>query len=280
MRGWDEAGWWVRKGDTIIESGEHGLGACPVLAFAESQFPMPGEFAQIADLSRRLFNLHSELDEILRAQTFSLLTYQIQPEQAGLLAIDEVAAQISTNNMLVHAGATPAFIAPPEAPATIYLQRIAAIEERIRQISYHIEPSSQRQESGVALTLRFQSLNSALSKWAARMADLELRVWDLVTRWLGLPFESVTASWDDDYAIADIGEELEKLASMQLSGFSEATLTAKRQQIIGLDFAGLEDAELTALLEAEGEAVHERDADVKDIKSDIRDIYSDQGIQA
>ena len=260
IRGWDADGWWVRQGDRTLDSGTHPLGVCPVLAFAENEFPRPGEFSQIADLSRRLFNLNSELDEILRAQTFSLLTYQIAPEQAGMLAIDEVAAQISTHNLLVHTGATPAFIAPPDGPATIYLARIAALEQRIKEIGYNVEPSSQRQESGVALTLRFQALNAALAHWASRMSDLELRVWDLVTRWLGLPFESVTATWDDDYAIADIGDELEKLGSMQLSGFSEATLAAKRQQIVSLDLAGLGDEELAALLEAEGEAAHEREA--------------------
>ncbi len=258
IRGWDASGWWVRKGERRIEEGTHPLGVCPVLLFSETEFPREGAFTQIADLSKRLFNLHSELDEILRAQTFSLLTYQIPPEQAGLLDVATVAAQIGTHNMLVHAGQTPAFIAPPDGPATIYLARIAALEERIKLIGYNVEASGARQESGVALTLRFQSLNAALSHWAERMADLELRVWELVTRWLGLPFESVTSTWDDDYAIADIGAELEKLAAMQLSGFSAATLTAKRKQIVSLDLAGMPDDDLTALLESESESEHER----------------------
>lgn len=259
VRGWDAAGWWVRKGEKVLDDGTHPLGVCPVLAFAENEFSREGEFSQIADLSRRLFNLHSELDEILRAQTFSLLTYQTPPEQAGLLDVATVAAQIGTHNMLVHGGQTPAFIAPPDGPAVIYMQRIAAIEERIKLIGYNVESSAQRQESGVALTLRFQSLNSALSHWAGRMSDLELRVWELVTRWMGLKFDGVSSAWDDDYAIADIRAELEKLGAMQLSGFSEATLTAKRKQIVSLDLACLGDEELTALLNAEGEGEHERE---------------------
>jgi hypothetical protein len=271
IRGWDANEWWVRKGEQRTEQGEHGLGVCPVLAFAESEFPREGEFSQIADLSRRLFNLHSELDEILRAQTFSLLTYQIPPDQAGLLDVATVAAQIGTHNMLIHGGATPAFIAPPDGPATIYLARIAAMEEQIKRIGHNIEPSSQKQESGVALTLRFQALNSALAHWASRMSDLELRVWDLVTRWLGLPFESVSVSWDDDYAIADITAELEKLGAMQLSGFSEATLTAKRQQIVSLDLAGLGDEELSALLDAEAEGMREREPLPEPVAEDAED---------
>jgi hypothetical protein len=256
-RGWDVARWWVRQGERIIEEGEHGLDTCPVLAFAESEFPHEGEFSQIADLARRLFNLHSELDEILRAQTFSLLTYQVPPEQGHLFDATVVAGQIGTHNMLVHSGATPTFIAPPDGPATIYLARIAALEEKIRRIGHLVEAPEQA-ESGVALTIRFQQLNSALAHWAGKLADLELRVWALVTRWLGLPFESVSSTWDDDYAITDVAAELNTLAAMQMAGFSEVTLAAKRQQIVALDLAGLPDDELTALLDAEGEAAHER----------------------
>ncbi|MGQ9815717.1 MAG: hypothetical protein ACUVR3_11315 [Candidatus Roseilinea sp.] len=261
VRGWNAEGWWVRKGSQVIEQGEHSLGVCPVIAFAETEFPREGEFCQIADLSRRLFNLHSELDEILRSQTFSLLTYQIPPDQAGMFDVGAIAGQIGTHNMLIHSGSTPAFIAPPEGPAEIYLKRIAALEERIKEIGHFIEPSGSHQESGLALTLRFQQLNSSLSHFARRMADFELRMWDLVTRWLGLPFDSVSSIWDDDYAIADINAELQKLSAMQLSGFSEATLAAKRRQIVALDLAGLPDDELSALLDSESEFEHEREAE-------------------
>jgi hypothetical protein len=257
IRGWDTERWWVRKGEQRLDEGEHGLGACPVLAFTESEFPNEGEFAQIADLSRRLFNLHSELDEILRAQTFSLLTYQIPVEQAGLLDIATVAAQIGTHNMLVHSGNTPAFIAPPDGPATIYLSRIAAMEEKIRRIGHMVE-APDKAESGIALTIRFQQLNSSLSHWAARMSDLESRAWDLVTRWLGLSFESVAVSWNDDYALTDISAELDILTAMQMTGFSDATLSAKRQSIVALALSGLPEDELSALLAAEGDVMHER----------------------
>lgn len=257
IRGWDTAQWWTRKGEQRLEAGDHNLGICPVLAFAENEFPNEGEFAQIADLSRRLFNLHSELDEILRAQTFSLLTYQIPPEQAGLLDVSTVAAQIGTHNMLVHSGNTPAFIAPPDGPATIYLARIAAMEEKIRRIGHTVEAPGQA-ESGIALTIRFQQLNSALSHWAARMSDLEARTWDLVTRWLGLPYQSIAVSWNNDYALTDISAELDVLTAMQMTGFSDATLSAKRQAIVAMALSGLRDDELSALLATEGEITHER----------------------
>lgn len=255
IRGWDATEWWTRKGDTREEQGTHGLGLCPVLAFAEGEFPGEGEFAQIADLAKRLFNLHSELDEILRSQTFSLLTLQVPPEQMNFSAAD-TAQQIGTHNLLVHAGVAPGFIAPPDGPAKIYMERIAAMEEKIRRIGHMIE-APDRAESGIALKIRFQQLNAALSHWAGRMEDLERRVFDLACRWLGIP-NRTAISWDDDYALTDVTAELEVLSSMQMTGFSDATLREKRKQIVVLDFATLEDDELTALLDAEDEAVHER----------------------
>lgn len=256
IRGWDTTAWWVRQGGRQVDGGTHNLGVCPVLAFAESEFPGEGEFSQIADLARRLFNLHSELDEILRGQTFSLLTYQIPPDQAHLFEAETTASQIGTHNMLVHTGISPAFIAPPDGPAKIYLERIQAVEEKIRRIGHMIE-APDRTESGVALKIRFQQLNSSLSHWASRLEDLERRLFDLACRWLGIP-NRTTISWDDDYAITDIATELETLSSMQLTGFSDAALREKRKQILVLDFATLEEDELTALLEAEDEAGHER----------------------
>lgn len=257
IRGWNAEGWWVRRGETIIEQGAHPLGICPVLAFGETAFPAEGEFAQIADLSRRLFNLRSELDEILRAQTFSLLAYQVPPEQAGQLDVASIAGQIGTHNMLIHGGQTPAFIAPDAGPARTYLDVIAQVDEKIRRIG-HVVEAPDRSESGIALQIRFQQLNSALSHWAGQMEDLERRTWALVCRWLGLA-TTPAVSWDDNYALTDINVELEALGAMQAGGFSDAALIAKRRQILVLDFSSLEDADMQALLDAEDEPRQERD---------------------
>lgn len=256
VRGWDSERWWVRRGELVIEQEEHVLGACPVLAFSEGELGQSGEFAQIADLSKRLFNLRSELDEILRAQTFSLLTFQVPPEQSGTFNAARMAAEIGTHNMLVHTGSVPAFIAPPEGPARIYLDTIAQVEERIRRIGHLIEAPEQA-ESGVALTIRFQQLNSALTHWSNRMEDLERRVWDLASRWLSLP-NTVNVTWADDYAVTDLRQELDTLAAMQAAGFSDETLAAKRQQIVALDLGSLEQDDVAQLIEAEGGVRQER----------------------
>lgn len=254
----DRAGWSVRKGEDIIDGGEHPLGECPVLIFTESgDFPCYGSFSQIADLTRRLFNATSELDEILRAQTFSLLTYQVPPEQAHQFNAASVAEAIGTHNMLVHNGQTPAFIAPPDGPARIYLDTIAAIERRIREIGLAVEAPNQ-QESGIALQMRFQALNTALARFASRLEDLERRAWELSRRWLGLT-QAPDIQWHRDYTLADVATEMSILQQLQMAGAPAAAIAEQMKRVIMLQFGGLEQDALDALMAEINEHEHDND---------------------
>lgn len=249
IREWDATGWRVLDGERVLQQGEHRFGRCPVIAFTEhGKFPCYGTFEQIARLSRRVFNAQSELDEILRSQTFSLLTYQVPEAAAASFNAAAVAAVIGTHNMLTHSGDTPAFIAPDSGPAEVYLQRIAGLEAAIRRIGLEIEDSAaQTAESGIAKAIRFQALNSALSKFATRMQDFERQVWDLFARAVNVE-NRVRVTWATDYTLADTLAELDKLTAMQGGGFSDAVLVAKRKQIVQAEFSGLEPDELEQLL--------------------------------
>lgn len=247
-RVYDETGWRVLEGDEVLAQGVHDLGVCPVLAFAESgAFPSRGEFATIADLSKRLYNLRSELDEILRAQTFSLLTYKV-PADRYPLDLGAVAQTIGTHNLLQTFPEGAEFIAPPEGPARVYLDVIAQVEALIRQAALMVDiPNSNSQESGIALQLRFQALNSSLVGFARRMEDFERRMWELAGRWLGIEAQAVV-SWSKDYSIADLKTELEVAQNMAAIGAPPAYQQAKLRQLIQLDLATLPEDELAGIL--------------------------------
>lgn len=256
-RVYDEAGWRVMNGLTAISSGTHDLGVCPVLAFTESGlFPNRGEFATIADLSKRLYNLRSELDEILRAQTFSLLTYKV-PADRFPLDLGPIAQSIGTHNLLQTFDAGAEFIAPPEGPARIYLDVIAQVESLIRQAALIVDiPDSRSQESGVALQLRFQALNASLVYFARRMEDFERRMWALVGLWLGID-PKVSVSWGKDFSIADLKTELEIAQNMAALNAPAAYQQAKMKQLIQLDLATAPEDELAAVLAAVDEVQQE-----------------------
>ncbi len=251
VREWNATGWRILDGDTIIDEGTHPFKRCPVLALTEyGKFPCHGNFQQIANLSRRIFNAQSELDEILRSQTFSLLTYQVPAEIATTFDAAKVAAVIGTHNMLTHSGATPEFIAPGDGPAKVYMERIAGLEAAVKRIALEIDDSTrQLAESGIAKAIRFQSLNSALSSFALRMQDFERQVFDLVSTAIGTE-NRVDTTWPTDFTLADPTAELDKLALMQSGGFSDAVLIEKRKQITQAEFSSLDQDSLQELLDS------------------------------
>lgn len=251
IKGFDTERWWIRAGEKIIVEDDHGLGLCPVIAFSESvDFPWVGDFAQIADMSRRMYNARSELDEILRAQTFSLLHYHVPQDQHDF-NVSTVAEAIGTHNMLIHRGDAPGFIAPESGPAEVYLATIAKLEEAIKRVGLVVEaPEQQQAESGIALTIRFQALNSALTGFARRMEDFERRMWEVACAWLSLDVSRARVEWAKDYALADLKTEMEVLASMQMSAFPAEAIRQQQKHIAALAFSAAEPDTMAAVIEA------------------------------
>lgn len=252
LRHWDAMQWSVTLNGKTVEGGEHKLGQCPVLIFTEGDsFPHVGTFAQIADISKRLYNLASELDEILRAQTFSVLTYQIPAEQQGQLDVTQLSESIGTSNMLIYGGTqAPSFAQPSSDPANVILKTIETLEEKIRTIGHDINFSkTSNAESGTALNIRFQALNSALFTFARKAEDLERRMFDLCCRWLAIQ-NTTQVSYPKSFEMADLTTELNSLTLYQAGGFPPEVIQAKQKQIINIDFSNLEKDDLQLLLDS------------------------------
>ena len=238
----DEAGWQARDQEKrVLDAGEHGLGECPVLIFTESgDFPSFGPFSAIADLSKRLFNLDSELDEILRAQTFSLLTMQVpdgSTDEQKIAAARTVGQTIGTANLMVHSGSTPSFIAPDSGPATTYITRIDKLRDQINEIGLSVATINQ-QESGIAMQMRFAAINAELSRFSGRMEDFERRAWELSRRWLGMTTAPEVA-WPRDFNLADVESELRVLSEMQGAAMPAEVIAQQSKRIASIQFAGL-----------------------------------------
>ena len=249
---YDEMMWQCIEGDKVISEGEHNLGVCPIIAFTESgPFPNFGPFASISDLAKRLFNLESELDEILRAQTFSILTLQIPPDTdtAGFADLAKATGEtISTENLMLYKGTMPGFVAPPDGPAQVYRDRIKDIKDDINEIGLDVATISQ-QESGVAMQFRFQAINAELSKFAARMEDFERRAWELTTRWLGLD-EVVEIQWPRDFNIADPEQEIGILSDMTAANMPPEVIIEQKRRVIVTQFSGTDPDQRDMLLES------------------------------
>ena len=239
-RYYDKTNWIVFDDENnIIDKGEHNLGITPILLFSENDKLSLGEFSQIADLQKKHYNLNSELDEIMRGQTFPILTLQASFVERDLT--------LSTNNALLYEkdAERPNYIAPPTAPADIYERRIKAIEKQIDDIAFDIS-TNQSQESGIALTLKFQGLNSSLSKFAQRVEDFELRVFEVIFRYLGMPFD-IEITYTKEFSIVDIQKEIGIFEEMKDLINSPTYNVTKAMQIVSNDLGSVGQDKLTAI---------------------------------
>lgn len=279
-RTYTASGWEVRKADggQVLASGTHPFGECPVLGVTEtgSPFPLLGKYEQIAELSVRLFNARSELDEILRGQTFSLLTLQVPPEHTSGFNASEIAATIGTHSMLVHSGAQPDFIAPDAGPGKVYLAVIEQLREAIARVAMEDTNSPSKfatQESGAARRMRFDAMNAELVAFSMQLQQVERRIWRLFHRALGTE-DRVEVQWPTDYNLADSTTELDILSLMQSTGFPPEVIAAKQRTIVAAEFDN-EDDDLKAALDAAIDEAAQRAAAGRDAPSDEDDPKGD-----
>ncbi len=221
--------------DNIIEQGEHDLGICPIIAFSETGiFPDIGEFTQVAAIAKRHYNLRSELDEILRAQTFSILT--IQADNPSDFEI-----KLATDNAIVYGKemTRPAFIAPEAGPANTYQEEIQRLEDLIDKITYNFK-TNQAQESGIALEMKFQGLNSSLANFAMRLEDFEARIFDVACKYLGIQ-NDIAIQYHKDFSITDIQKEFATLETFKELGYTNKTYERlKLLKIISNDLGSID----------------------------------------
>jgi hypothetical protein len=184
--------------------------------------------------------LQSELDEILRSQTFSILTIQADNPS-------DVEIKLSTDNAIAYQKDVerPEFIAPPSAPAEIYQAKIKDIEAQIDKIAYDIS-TNQSPESGIALDIKFQGLNASLSNFALRLNDLENGAFDIVCRYLNIN-NDVTITYPKTFSIIDTQKEIAALEEMKNLIDSPTYFKLKAMQIISNDLNTIDPADFAVI---------------------------------
>lgn len=219
-RHFDLEGWKLTKdegGDQVLESGAYDLGMIPVIPL-HSTDPLEADqhlvtpwIWDVAVLAWSLFNRESELDEIFRAQTFSILTLPVR----DLKDIEAYKSfDLSVENALPYnaeAAGQPDFIAPPDGPAKLYMERIEGLIRAIYALA-NLEFTSgvsggTASSSGIAMSYRFQEANRTIAEWAARIEAAEARIARLVGAWEGKEFEG-EISYPRDFDVVDLEREL------------------------------------------------------------------------
>lgn len=188
-------------------SGTWNLGRVPVVPLvskvrnSHNPFP-PSEFLSIAKTNLAIYNMCSWLADILVNQTFSILCYP---------SSDPDSINIGTNNALGYppeSSHAPAFIAPPDGPATVLAAQIATLQQEIYRMAVVVNVTgSSKQQSGQAKAWDYEATNQILSDFADLVEAAEENLARLFSIWTGVPLE-YSVNYPNDFKISEVEQEL------------------------------------------------------------------------
>lgn len=210
----------VRGEDKMVVSQElgnpHTFGEVPIAIFQHKPMledpvrglPMHGQESIEA---RRLFNLHSELDEHMRSQVFAVLVLAMEAdENKGEISLGtENALALDPSSTQKHY-----FMSPDGSVAASYETRIeACIQEIYRQarIEFTRPTASRAAVSGIARKFEFAQTDRALSAFAQQIARFEENIDWLVGKGLDIgedELSQIAVTAPDSFDVEDLQEEL------------------------------------------------------------------------
>lgn len=220
-------GWTLHKeadGSGVIASGRYALGRVPVVRL-HSTIPLratdlraTGWCHDIAQANWSLYNQLSEMRELFRKQTFSILTLPVVDADEAQRLRD---LTISTENALTFnpsGGGEPAYIAPPADPVKLYLEAIAKTVERIYELA-NLEFIGGVHTSGVAMAYQFQQANQSMVDMAMLTERAEIDIAGLVSAWMGEEWSGVIA-YPRDFNLSNLAAELKDAMDAETLGIS------------------------------------------------------------
>ena len=208
---WTKEGFFLfNEKEELVKKGEHNLGVVPFVLLQNKKGALGSivgrsEIHDIARISKRLYNLCSELDDLLRSQTFAILTYP------ALDAKDLSDVELGTDRILTYdpsSSFAPSFISPSADATKAYETRIdTLIEEtyRLARLRFKGGVSS----SGVALAFEFEKTNQALCDKALNLQQAEINIARIVSRWHDVEFDG-EIQYPLDFSLTDIEKELKQ----------------------------------------------------------------------
>lgn len=230
-----------------VERGTHGLGFVPITIFynkpsKKKTYLGISEIADISFIARDVYNKCSELNEIIRNQTFSILTLQGKATE-----YDELSVGTSKALLYPPDRNQPGYISPPAENADVLMRQIDRQVHKMFQLAKLVggtaEQESQVQsQSGVSKAFDFQETNSTLAKKAGHMEDGELRMWQIFARWEGKDFDG-SIEYPREFNIKQVNEELEEAEGLLRLQIGTEFNKQIKKEIISKKFPRLPDEE-------------------------------------
>lgn len=215
-----KTGWRIYGEGSAESSGTYNLGCVPVVPLfsrlleQKTILPAP-ELLPIAKTAKALYNHCSWLGEILRGQTFPILTIP------STSATDIV---IGNNNALGYesdSSHAPDFIAPPSDPAKVLQDQIKLlIQEMYRMASLSFMTTTADTTSGVARQWEFERTNQQLANFAGQCRSSEIRLMDIFSKWVNEKID-YNVTYPLDFGVVDTAAEIQEAQAVLDLGLTD-----------------------------------------------------------
>lgn len=220
-RRYDRERWMLFDADgEVISSGEHSLGAIPVVrlfyrksltnrALGRSILPDP---AVLIDY----YNLDSEKREIFRQQTFSLLLISLG-ENSSRDDIQNLVLTGTNNALALPYGAKAEFISPDPEQARLIIEEQKQIVRtifRLKHLKYDTDSSTEK--SGEAYKWDYKDMHEILAGIAKNLEAFEYRIVRLISLWMrnGGIASGFSASYPREFNVYSLSETLDTAARL------------------------------------------------------------------
>lgn len=197
-----ETEWAVYERGALVEGGEHGFGRLPVVMLYGKRrvlTPIIGKSVQgDPSLYIDLYNLTSEVRELLRNQTFSVLNVPIGTESNASVDREKgLIGQTTGTGNIMFSSQPATYISPSSDNATVYHDHIDRLARMIYRLTSSAWDSDSRDaESAYSRKLKRTEQDQTLAKFAGEMQSAEMALLELVYR--GLYGDRWEKQWQSD----------------------------------------------------------------------------------
>lgn len=214
---WTNTTWSCQYANGDKKEGKHYLNRLPVVPFYARPYE-PGnvlpqsEFFNIAKTNKRLYNLCSEIDELIRNQAFNILIY---PADASQTPEEVKEITVGTENVMSYNGelsGKPEFIAPSAEPLQqLRDERKDLIVEIYRMAELSHVTGVETKNSGVAKQWDFENTNQVLSDFALNAEEVEREIARVFELWTNTDV-GYYCKYSDDFGIVDVSAALDEVS--------------------------------------------------------------------
>lgn len=251
---WTATTWKCQGADGTIKEGDHKLGRLPVIPLlsrpGEPGKLMPqSEFYNIAQTNLALYNLCSEIRELMRAQAFGILTYPIADNQEEE---DLKEVVVGPENLLGYQGELsnkPEYIAPPaDQLQQLREERNDLIKEIYRMAQLSHVAGVETKASGVAKEWDFESEgNQVLADFALNCQEAEYEIARVFELWTNSTVD-YSSKYADDFGVVDVGAILDEVTKALDANISPQFNTEVKKKAVAVYLNDLPEDRYDAII--------------------------------